>query len=464
MSCEKRTFPYDSRFWHNVTLKLGELRPKKITSETGWIKHISLKSYFSNLRSRGVKFVNSFFGLTQRFKIWILSEVFEALTFPRWFSIYLKKDLLASDENIGIINATQSGVKLLLWLPSGIIGQKMSGKKCLLVNFTVQALAFLIAFFAEDWTWAILISIFLGLRALGYSGAQALIGRITDRATRATVFALEATILSIVIMLRDPIQGYLAETNGLRPLYLLGFIGTMTSCLIFLRFFPDIKREDKLNERQSESKQAENWRTQVHQVLSRHEYRRNFIGLLQAGVISYFFCSSFNPFIEIYLYEQIGWSFLFFGFYGFASSFLTFVLRIPFGKLMDKYRLKRIFVFAGPISAGITALLMVYVKDPYFLSTIFLINSVVDTGYIIAEQTLWYDAIPIEVYSIGVSIRGVVYGFSGMTGSLIGAYIWANLGSFSSFLIKSIAEFSRGLLAVYLIRDIKSKNVRNKDQ
>lgn len=150
-------------------------------------KELSSQSVFSHLRYRSAKFIESFFGLTRRFKIWIFSEVFEALAFPQWLSIYLKRDLHASDQNIGMIRSVQSGVRLLLWLPGGMIGQKLSGKRCLLFNFAIQSLAFVIAFMGEDWTWVILMSIVLGFRALFWPGAQALIGRITSRATRATV-------------------------------------------------------------------------------------------------------------------------------------------------------------------------------------------------------------------------------------------------------------------------------------
>jgi len=414
-----------------------------------------LPSFLSIVRSR-MKLLDSFFGLTYRFKIWILSETSEALTFPQWFSIYLKRELRASDENIGVVNAAQNGVKLALWLPGGMIGQKLGGKKSLLFNFAIQALAFSIAFIANDWTWALLMSVILGFRALGWPGAQALIGRITNKATRTTVFALETTILSIVIMLRQPLQGYIAETSGLRPLYLLGAIGTVTSFFIFLSFFPDFKEENKLkpSEKQSKVKPTEEWKRKVRQVFARPEYRRNYIGLLQAGVIWQLFSAGFNPFVDIYLYEEIGWRFLFFGFYGFATSFLAVILRVPLGKLIDKHRLKRIFLFAGPASAGTTALFMVFVKDPYSLAVILLTNSVVDTAYALAESALWYDAIPVEVYSIGVSIRGVVYGFSGMAGSLLGAYLWTILGPVSAFYIKFSSEITRGFVSLYLIRDV----------
>jgi predicted MFS family arabinose efflux permease len=150
----------------------------------------------------------------------------------------------------------------------------------------------------------------------------------------------------------------------------------------------------------------------------------------------------------------IGWEFLFFGFYGFLTSFFALTLKIPFGKMIDKYHLRRIFFFAGPASAGISTLLMVFVKDPYILAFILILNSIVDIAHVLTVHALWYDAMPLEVYPLGSAVRGIAYGVTGMTGSLLGAHLWANLGATSSFYIKFIAEISRGLIALYLIRDI----------
>jgi len=42
----------------------------------------------------------------------------------------------------------------------------LSKKRLYLFSLVIQALAFLIAFVAEDWTWAVLMSIVLGCTAL----------------------------------------------------------------------------------------------------------------------------------------------------------------------------------------------------------------------------------------------------------------------------------------------------------
>ena len=179
----------------------------------------------------------------------IFSRVFEVFSSPQWLSIYLKENLGASDENIGLVNATRSGVNVLLQPLGGVVGQRFSKKKLYLVSLLIQASAFLIAFLAVDWTWAVLMSIVLGCHALAYPGISALIGEITDRATRATVFAFQATVITIVVMLRGPLQGFIAESAGLRPLYLLGVVGAMVSFFMFWKFFPDVKVEKGKSER-----------------------------------------------------------------------------------------------------------------------------------------------------------------------------------------------------------------------
>jgi MFS family permease len=243
-----------------------------------------------NLRSR-IKFFDSFFGLTRRFKVIIFSEIFEILTYPQWFSIYLKKDLKANDMDIGLVNAVRSAVNLILQPIGGVFGQKFNKKNLYLAGLAIQASAFLVAFLAQDWTWAIFMSIIWGCKALVWPGIGALIGEITDRPTRATVFALEATTMSTVTMLSGPLQGFIAETWDLRFLYLVGIFGTMLSFFIFLKLFPDTNLEDKRIYRKSEDL-SRNWREQVHEVFEKPIYRRNFIGLLQAGMIWRLFCLS----------------------------------------------------------------------------------------------------------------------------------------------------------------------------
>jgi len=395
----------------------------------------------------------------------ILSGASVTLTSPQWFSIYLKEDLGAHDENIGFLNAVQNGVSLLSQPVGGAIGQRFSKKNLYLVSLAIQALAFLIAFLAQDWTWTILMSVVLGLGALMSPGISALIGEITDRATRATVFALQATVTSLVIMVRGPLQGFLAESMGLRPLYLVGVIGVVSSFLIFLKFFPEVSqqknKQENLKTEKKSAGSAGDWKEQVRQVFARRDYRRNFIGLIQAGILWRLFVLGFYPFVDIYLYKDIGWSLLFFGFYarlsGFLSSFLTAILKIPFGKIIDKYHLRRIFYFAGPFAEGIMFLLMVFARDPYHLAAIFLIDTIIEEAHVLSVSALWYDAIPLEVYSIGSAVRGVLYQFSATIGSLLGAYLWATLGSASSFCIAGTAQITAASVALYLIREIKDE-------
>ncbi len=178
--------------------------------------------------------------------------------------------------------------------------------------------------------------------------------------------------------------------------------------------------------------------------------------MIQTGVAYRLFLVGFYPFIDIYLYKKIGWSFLFFGFVDFLSFFLALVLKIPFGKLMDKYHLRRISFFVGPLVDGIRLLLLVFVRNPYQIAAIFLVESVTGIVRMLAVSALWYDAIPIEVYPIGNAIVGVIYGCSSVAGPLLDAYLWANLGPSASFYIMSIGRVSSSFVALYLIRDIKS--------
>jgi len=157
------------------------------------------------------------------------------------------------------------------------------------------------------------------------------------------------------------------------------------------------------------------------------------------------------------LFEEIGWSFLFFGFYGSVTAFFAMILRIPFGKLMDKYHLKRLFFSIGPVTRGITLLVMAFVRGPYYLATALLMNSIVDLAFTLSMTALWYDAIPLESYPTGVAIRGVVYGLCNMIGSLLVAYMRANPGVIPSLCMISTTQIISGIIAFCLVRDIRGE-------
>lgn len=414
-------------------------------------------SIFSRLRLRK-GFLESFLGLSKRFKIMIFAETFQMATIPdRWFSLYLN-ELGAKAENIGLINAVGSGIRFLLQLPGGIIGQKFDKKKLYLLGLALSIAAFFIAFLAIDWTWALLMTVVLSFSSLVDPGVSALVGEITSQSTRATALAVHGTVNSIIEMAIQPLQGFIAESMSLRSLYLFAILGFIISFLMFLRFFPSIKAPPKTMDQGVEEKaERKAWRQQLELVFARPEYRRNLIGLLQAGVAQRLFYAGFTSFISIYLYETIGWSYLFFGFFGLFTNLLGVTVKIPFGKIMDKYRLRRFFFFAGPVEYGIRILLMAFIKDPYLLATFFLALTTIDIAHVLSVGALWYDAIPQEVYSLGMSFVGIIYGVSNVAGALLGAYLWVALGPISSFYLMATAQFIRGFIALHLIRDLKKE-------
>jgi len=408
-------------------------------------------------KSRVSGFFASFFGLTQAFKVVIASNILEAFGSPQWFSIYLKQDLGANEEAIGLVNAVKGAARLLLYPFGGVVGQRINRKQLFMMSIFIGIPAYLIAFFAVDWTWTVLMMIVLGCRALVMPGVQALAGEITNRATRATVFALDATLISIVIVLRSPLQGMIAETLGLRYLYLSGGIALTGSLLIVSKYLPDIKKNTSnvKSDKQPSKEVNRKWVEEVRKVFAVPNYRRNFAGLILTGTIWRLFYIGLLPFLDIYLYEEIGWGLLFFGFYGSVNAFLAVVLRIPFGKLMDKYYLKRVLFSLGPVARGIAVLLLIFTKDPFLLAAILLINSVVDLAYTLSLTALWYDAIPLESYPTGVAIRGVIYGLCNIVGSLLVAHLWVHLGPPMSFCIISTTQIASSILAFSLVRDIR---------
>ena len=380
----------------------------------------------------------------------------EYATSPGWFSIYMKKDLRATDQQIGLIGAVRDFSRLLLNLPGGLVGTRVKDKKRLyLFSILLSVLSYVIAYLARDWKWLILMSLVGSLYALLSPGMEVLIRDVTSEVTRATDFAIRDTILSVVGMINSPVMGVLADQIGLRPLFLIGAAGAFISFFLFLKLFPKLEKEkgDRTEEIKKEKSEVEKpSRMEVLKILFRGETWRAYVGLMLMGTTWRLFVVGLYPFTSIYLYETIGWTFTFFGFYELIHSVMILTLRIPAGKMVDKYG-TRPFIFLCMAAASIQWFLMAHVTNMYLIAAIYLIQEIAGTGHMVAVPKLWYAAIPRRIFAMGAAIRNTAYGVSATIGALLGAYMWSNLGPKPSFYIMAATYVLHASIVLFLIKE-----------
>ena len=415
--------------------------------------HQKIKDLWIKLRRT---YVESFLSMKRGFKVVILDNAVRGATSPGWFSIYMKETLKATNEQIGLIGALSDFFHLIFYLPGGVVGARAKDKKCLyLLYILLVILTYVVAYLARDWKWLILMNFIGSFGALLSPGLEALFRDITSEATRATDFAIRDTISSFVGMINSPVMGVLADQIGLRQLFLIGAIGASLSFFLFLKLFPKLEKagvEETEEVGKGNSEIEKPSRFKVFKILFLGKTWRAYVGLLSMGTTWRMFVVGLYPFTEIYLYETIGWTFTFFGFYGLIHSLVILLLRIPTGKLVDKYG-TRPFMFLCMSAASIQWFLWAHVTNLYLIAAIYLTTGIVGIGHGVAVAKLWYAAIPQRIFPMGMAIRNVFYGISATIGALLGAYMWSNLGPIPSFYVMSGTFLLHASIVLLVIKE-----------
>ena len=419
----------------------------------GPLMHLKIGALWKRLRDT---YITSFLRLSRGFKVVILEGMISRATSPEWFSIYMKDYLGATNEQIGLYGALTDFFQLIFHLPGGSIGQRVKDKRVLyLASILLSVAYYLVAFFAGNWEWLIVMGLLSSFGALLWPGIGVLIRDVTSEATRATDFAIRDSILSTVNMVKSPVMGVLADQIGLRQLFLIGVVGAVIGFTLFLTLFPKPKPEATEKKEEEAEKPSESHKASIVEVLRtlfRGETWRAYVGLLLMGTTWRLFVVGLYPFTSIYLYESIGWTFTFFGVYGALTSIVILVLRIPAGKLVDKHGC-RPFIFACMAATSIQWFLMAHVTDMYLIAAVYLATEIIGIGHTLAVGKLWFAAIPGEIFSMGSAVRNTIYGITAASGALLGAYLWSNLGPQLSFYVMSATYLLHTFTAAFIIKE-----------
>jgi len=420
------------------------------------------KALWNRLRST---YVDSFLRLSRGFKVVILDGIISRATSPEWFAIYMKDYLSATNQQIGLYGALSDFFQLVFHLPGGFVGQRVKNTKVLyLFSIFLSILSYIVAFFARNWEWLILMSLLGSFWALLSPGIDVLIREVTSEVTRALPFkgkadfAIQDSVLSTVSMFKSPVIGMFADKFGLRQLFLVSIIGASVSFTLFLILFPKSKGTE--NRKQEAEKSSENHKVsfmEVLRMLFRGQTWRAYVGLLLTGTTWRLFVVGLYPFTTIYLYESIGWTFTFFVFYGLLTSIVILVLRIPAGKLVDKVGC-RPFIFACMTATSVQWFLMAHVTDMYLVAAVYLTTEIIGIGHNLAVSKLWFAAIPKEIFPMGSAVRNTFYGITAAFGALLGAFFWSILGPQLSFYVMSSTYLLHASTAAFIIKEPKKTN------
>ena len=401
--------------------------------------------------SRMRRLLDSFLGLTYSFKVIIFSDSIMAGTGAAFYSVYAKT-LGATDFQIGLLSSIPNFISLFTRIPGGTLALKAERKRFYVISLLVGCVCSLLVFFARDWWWLLASAVLHSAMGFTSPAIQTLVGEVTDKATRATAFAARDTLTSIIWTLKSPVNGYMADTFGIAPLYLIEAIGGLAGCVVIYKLLPRRVIPAEAGERKESSQERVTVKEALKTIIV--EKKRNYFGLISISVTWRLFVVGLYPFLDIYYVYNLHWSLTFLGFFYMILGIIQIPIRIPIGKLIDRVGRKPFFVL-GTLAATIQWFLYIYVVDPWLLLLILAITSIYGIGTGLAAGAYWYEAIPLKVYPMGVAIRDTIYMIATAVGGVIGGILWGSTNPQTCFAIMSLDYAIQTIIAALVLKEEK---------
>lgn len=350
------------------------------------------------------------------------------------------KFLGGSNETIGVIMAVGNAASLILYPVGGHIADYQGRIKLIATMTFVYACAFLIPAFTNTWEWLAVGMFIQSLVSFYFPARQALIADSIPPVKRGIGFATTVAIPSAFGMAAPIIGSYLIDTYTIGPamkgLYFVSFfIASGISLYRFraLKETVDNPNRMELSVAKFPSLVVESYKS-VFGVLKDVPKRLWTLSFLVST--SVFFGALTSSFWVVRATEVIGLSISQWATVTMISGFVSVIMGIPAGSIVDRYSKKKIaglcmILGAGLVYAFLVASTFTHIAFLAVLAT--LINSFMNPSF----QSLFADMTPKEQ-------RGRVLA------SIGGGGVWIMRGAYGSGVLGKLLQTIGMLLSGYL--------------
>lgn len=332
------------------------------------------------------------------------------------FSLYVYDELHASLFEVGLVFMIGQIASALLMMPVGYVADKIGKKKVVVVGCYVLSFATLLYAFTRSWM-ELMPVLFLFSAAWSYRPVMsALIADSVVKKKRAMGFAMFDILPGITIIFASGLGGFLSETLGFRPLFMLATVLLLTMTVMRHLFL----REPKDSSETSSS----TFKSPIEGL----SYIRKASTSLKAFFImtclgSFFGSFVFPQYYALYAQKtlhlsrtQIGLSF------AISQTFMTLLI-VPAGKLADHYGRKRFLVLSG-ITSPLS--LTFYLFAPNVL-VVYLTSTVSGTMQGLSApswQAIQADLIPRGKRGTIMGLFAATRNTASIPSPTIGGYLW----------------------------------------
>ena len=355
---------------------------------------------------------------------------------PFW-SLYLTKELGASIAAVGLLSMIQSSERLVFQLPGGILADRWGRRKIIVLGTSLRIITPILYLFARHWThvfWALLIN---GATSIYMPAFNAIIADSLPETERGAGYGAYRMITSIPQIFAPIIGGIVMDSYG----YLEG-VRIFLFISIFMNSIVTLVRWRVITETlvtESEAKRGPRVREKKslkENVKETFNLPRTIWVMIVVAVLGSFGTRMVMDFASLYAIDVLHLSNTQLGLVRTMGGILTTALSLPGGILSDRVGRKPMIIFsrvATPISFFLTTLCAGF--SQYFV--VQGLNSLANAlggggGRGRAGGPAWNaliaDLVPPEKRGTVQGAIGTVTGIVSAPASMLGSYLWTNLG------------------------------------
>lgn len=337
----------------------------------------------------------------------------------------------ASPFQLGLLNSLGGIAGALVSVPTGRFADRHGIKKTLLLGTPLMALGALLFALAQDWIIlipAVIIST-LALRIV-MTACPMVCGRCLANEERArgmqlcdTLSAVPRLVAPVLSMFLITVFGGLSA-QGIRPLYMLQFVGLLIITVIVFWLFTDPRRTPQASERST------SFFSDMREVMGSNVMVKRWIIYICVATIPMYINTIFVPLYaaEVKHADQYVISGM-----AAASTLLPLILSIPVGWLADSIGRKKVIYLGTPLYC-LSLVLLIYAPD----SGTLLLSGIFQGVFMliaVTQAAMTAELVPSHLLGRWLGLLGLFRGLISVITPGVGGILWVTVNPESLFLL-----------------------------
>jgi MFS family permease len=337
----------------------------------------------------------------------------------------------ASPFQLGLLNSLGGIAGALVSVPTGRFADRHGIKKTLLLGTPLMALGALLFALAQDWIIlipAIIIST-LALRII-MTTCPMVCGRCLANEERARGMQLCDTLSAVPRLVAPVLSMFLItafgglSAQGIRPLYMLQFVGLLIITVIVFWLFTDPRRTPQASERST------SFFSDMREVMGSNVMVKRWIIYICVATIPMYINTIFVPLYaaEVKHADQYVISGM-----AAASTLLPLILSIPVGWLADSIGRKKVIYLGTPLYC-LSLVLLIYAPD----SGTLLLSGIFQGVFMliaVTQAAMTAELVPSHLLGRWLGLLGLFRGLISVITPGVGGILWVTVNPESLFLL-----------------------------